>query len=107
MNLQFISTILARFVTVSFSQEEKGIRKYGKELDPLDNYDWLQMAEEELVDGFKYLQCAKVQRDMLQQRLDTMTRTATAAGDRIRELETEMSELRAAHDRRLWQRLAK
>ncbi|RDW17026.1 hypothetical protein CWR48_15605 [Oceanobacillus arenosus] len=43
------------FGKVADSQEDKGIAKYGKPLDPMDNYDWLQMALEEQVDGTKYL----------------------------------------------------
>lgn len=43
------------FTETARSQEQKGIEKYGRPLDPLDNYDWLKMAEEEMVDGYKYL----------------------------------------------------
>jgi len=45
------------------SQEVKGINKYGKSLDPLDNYDWLEMASEELVDAYKYFHAERVKRD--------------------------------------------
>jgi|SRR5690625_4111655 len=45
-----------KFVKVAESQERKGIEKYGQRLDPLDNkHDFLEMALEEQVDGFKYL----------------------------------------------------
>lgn len=43
------------FEDVADFQEIKGMNKYGKPLDPLDNYDWLKMALEEQVDGTKYL----------------------------------------------------
>jgi len=39
--------------------------KYGKALDPLDRYDWLQMCTEELVDAFKYLQAEKEKRTFI------------------------------------------
>lgn len=83
MNFQFISTILSRFVTVTFTQEDKGVKKYGKTLDPKDSYDWLEMAEEEIVDAWKYLQCAKHARE-------TDKAALKAAGERIRELEDQL-----------------
>lgn len=43
------------FNKVAQSQELKGIEKYGKPLNPYDNYDWLKMTLEEQVDGTKYL----------------------------------------------------
>lgn len=43
------------FNNVIENQSLKGIKKYGKELDYLDEYDWLGMAGEELADGFTYL----------------------------------------------------
>jgi len=38
------------------------MKKYGQPLEPLDNYDWLQMAREEQVDGYKYLEAEIVKR---------------------------------------------
>jgi len=43
------------FENIALKQEAKGIEKYGQRLNPLDRYDWLRMAAEEQVDGFKYL----------------------------------------------------
>lgn len=53
---------IVKFIEVAKSQEEYGINKYGQPLNPLDNYDWLEMALEELVDGFKYLHAEQVKR---------------------------------------------
>lgn len=39
------------------AQDEFGIRKYGKELNHRDNYDWMKMFLEEFADGLKYIQC--------------------------------------------------
>ena len=50
-----LETTKKAFAEVADLQEGKGIIKYGKPLDPLDNYDWLKMAAEEQVDGYKYL----------------------------------------------------
>ena len=50
-----LETTKKAFAEVADSQECKGIEKYGKPLDPLDNYNWLKMAAEEQVDGYKYL----------------------------------------------------
>ena len=44
------------------NQSLKGIKKYGKELDYLDEYDWLSMAGEELADGFTYILAEKRKR---------------------------------------------
>ena len=57
------------FAKSATSQEEKGIQKYGKPLNPLDNYDWLEMAKEEQVDGFKYLEAEKVKRNYIAQEI--------------------------------------
>lgn len=53
---------LIKFADVAHSQEKKGIAKYGKPLDPADDYDWTEMAIEELVDGFKYILAEQVRR---------------------------------------------
>ena len=50
----FRNTVLDFWVR-AYEQENKGIKKYGKALEPLDDYDWLTMAAEEQVDGYKYL----------------------------------------------------
>ncbi|RDW21020.1 hypothetical protein CWR48_04195 [Oceanobacillus arenosus] len=65
MNKKHLSRSIDSFADVATSQEEKGIVKYGKPLDPLDKYDWLQMAKEELVDGFKYLEAEHVKRQQI------------------------------------------
>ncbi len=48
---------LLQLKQVMQQQDEYGIRKYGKELDPKDNYNWLMMFMEEMADGMKYIQC--------------------------------------------------
>jgi len=55
MNKYHLDRTKFLFGLVADSQEEKGIKKYGKPLEPSDNYDWLKMALEEQVDGTKYL----------------------------------------------------
>ena len=47
---------------VANEQEEKGMKKYGQPLNPLDDYDWLDMARQEQVDGYKYLEAEIVKR---------------------------------------------
>src|SRR5690606_19056662 len=54
-NMEHLDLVKEVFGRVADNQEDKGIAKYGKPLDPLDDYDWLQMALEESVDGTKYL----------------------------------------------------
>ena len=47
---------------VANEQEEKGMQKYGQPLNPLDDYNWLDMARQEQVDGYKYLEAEIVKR---------------------------------------------
>lgn len=54
-NMKHLKKTKEIFGEVAYSQEIKGIEKYRQPLDPLDNYDWLEMALEEQVDGTKYL----------------------------------------------------
>lgn len=54
-------------------QEKKGMEKYGQPLNPLDNYDWLNMCLEEQTDGFKYLAAEKVKRDFIVDKIRKLT----------------------------------
>lgn len=48
----------------AIKQDEFGYKKYGQYLDPFDpKYDWLNMAEEELVDMMKYFHAERERRD--------------------------------------------
>ena len=58
----FLGKTINEFRKVAISQEEKGIAKYGHELRPNDNYNWLDMALEELVDATKYIIAEKAKR---------------------------------------------
>lgn len=53
--MQHLENTVIKFAETARTQEEKGIEKYGQPLNPLDSYDWLEMANEEMVDGYKYL----------------------------------------------------
>jgi len=39
------------------------MKKYGQPLDPSDSYEWIEMAKEEFVDGYKYLLAEQVRRN--------------------------------------------
>ena len=58
----FLSKVKREFDYLATMQEIKGIEKYGHELRPDDNYNWLDMALEELVDAVKYLVAEKEKR---------------------------------------------
>lgn len=61
--MHHLKSSINKFNEGAKKQEDKGIEKYGQPLDPLDNrYDWLEMAIEEQVDGFKYLHAEQVKR---------------------------------------------
>jgi hypothetical protein len=65
-NQTFLEKVINQFSRTARSQELKGIEKYGHELQPMDyKWDWLEMAKEELIDGFKYLAAEKERRDEL------------------------------------------
>ncbi|MDP4158398.1 MAG: hypothetical protein Q8911_01360 [Bacillota bacterium] len=65
-NKTFLEKVINQFSRTARTQEMKGIEKYGHELQPMENkYDWLEMAKEELIDGFKYLAAEKERRDKL------------------------------------------
>ena len=54
--MSFVDVANEEFTRVNEDQESKGIEKYGHSMKPLEpKWDWLQMAKEEFVDGFKYL----------------------------------------------------
>lgn len=80
--MNFFQRVINNFSEVAFKQEEKGIKKYGKELDPYnvdpetnEPYDWIGMAEEEFVDGFKYLFAERERRDEVFKNIKEMTET--------------------------------
>jgi len=62
-----------KFEEMAVSQEEKGMEKYGKPIDPLDDYDWLEMADEEMVDGYKYLHAEKIKRKFIVDKIRKLT----------------------------------
>lgn len=77
---RFLTETTAHFDRISKHQELKGVQKYGKPLNPLEclgDHDWLNMAEEELVDGFKYLQVEKEKKAVIKARLDYLVHYLT------------------------------
>lgn len=59
----FTKFVSDQITEVMIKQDEKGIRKYGKPLDPMDNYDWLVMAKEEAADMLKYFEAEHYKRN--------------------------------------------
>lgn len=72
MNFAHLEHTKDEFIKTANSQERKGILKYGKPLDPLDNYNWLEMAAEEQVDGYKYLIAEMEKRKFVTERIRTI-----------------------------------
>lgn len=60
--MEHLGFVKQKFSIVAENQENKGIEKYGQPLEPMDGYDWLEMAEQEQVDGYKYLVAEQVKR---------------------------------------------
>jgi len=63
MMFPFTKRVVDRIENVMNSQDSFGLEKYGKPLDPLDDYDWLGMAEEELADALKYFNAEREKRN--------------------------------------------
>ncbi len=61
--MNHLNHAIEEFAKTANNQENKGITKYGKPLNPYDNYDWLDMEFEELVDAAKYNRAEKRKRD--------------------------------------------
>lgn len=61
------------YIDVSNKQAEKGLEKYGQALDPLDNYDWLRMAEEEIIDNHQYLIAERKKRAFIVDKIRNLT----------------------------------
>lgn len=71
--MKHLNKSIKEFDRVARSQERKGVMKYGKALDPLDRYDWLNMVKEESVDGFKYLQAEIEKREFILNKIRKLT----------------------------------
>lgn len=59
LQMHHLHHTIKQFDDMARKQEGKGVIKYGKPLDPMDDYNWLDMAEEEMVDGFKYIEAQR------------------------------------------------
>lgn len=69
--MTFLDKVISSFSKTARTQEMKGIEKYGHELQPLEQkYDWLEMAKEEIVDGFKYLEAERERRDFITKKIE-------------------------------------
>lgn len=69
--LPFTKLVAEEITAKMIQQDDKGIEKYGKSLDPMDsNYDWLCMAEEEVADMLKYFKAEQVRRDKIIQEIE-------------------------------------
>lgn len=71
-NNKHLNLTIDSFTDVSYSQADKGINKYGKPLEPLDDYDWLSMAKEEAVDGYMYLEAEHQKRKFIVSKIRTL-----------------------------------
>lgn len=62
------------FEKVTRSQAKKGFKKYGKALDPMDNYSWINMAKEEAVDLYQYLHAQEQVNQVIAERIRVRTK---------------------------------
>lgn len=70
MRKDHLEYTIEEFMRVAEEQEKKGMKKYGKPLDPEDlKYDWLEMALEENVDSTKYLTAEIKKRQFIVERI--------------------------------------
>ena len=61
----FTEKFLDRVIEKAVSQDEFGLKKYGQYLNPMEGYDWLNMAFEEYVDLGKYIEAERYRRDVI------------------------------------------
>ncbi|OEH55917.1 hypothetical protein AQ616_18950 [Oceanobacillus sp. E9] len=73
MKFEHLERTKEQFSKTANIQEDKGILKYGQPLNPLDKYDWLEMAEQEQVDGYKYLIAEQVKRTFVVNKIRKIT----------------------------------
>lgn len=71
MKIPVINKAIDKYKRLAIKQGEKGIATYGQTLDALDNkHDWLQMAAEEQVDGFQYLEAERLKREFVVEKIE-------------------------------------
>lgn len=63
--LKFYEITNEEFKKVNEKQAQKGFENYGKYLNPADQYDWCDMALEELVDAVNYLVAEKERKQVV------------------------------------------
>lgn len=90
-----LANTVDEFRDVAESQELKGLPKYGQPLDPLDlKYDWLGMATEEQVDGFKYLVAEKRKRAFIADKITNVLSEVHMLGEQREEVMFWLDQLR-------------
>lgn len=90
----FFFEVIQRFRDVASAQDKKGLEKYGALLNPAhemniedktySEYDWLHMIEEEVVDGYKYIQMEKYRRESKREAIEDLTAKAITVLDEIK-----------------------
>lgn len=68
----FTKFVSDQITEVMVKQDEKGINKYGKPLNPMDNYDWLEMAKEEAADMLKYFEAEHYKRNNILNEVESL-----------------------------------
>jgi hypothetical protein len=61
----FTKVFVERMTQKAIDQDEFGYVKYKQYLDPMDDYDWLNMGTEEYVDLGKYMEAERYKRDKI------------------------------------------
>lgn len=82
--------ILGIIITKYVEQQLKGLAKYGVPINPLDQYDWLDMKAEEDIDGAVYSISQTIQR---QHELEQYDRKLLEVVDLINKGETTLEDL--------------
>ena len=71
--MKHLNRSLKEFEQVSRSQAKKGLVKYGQTLNPLDDYCWLDMELEELVDAVQYNRAQKDKQSFVLDKIRKLT----------------------------------
>jgi hypothetical protein len=63
--MNFFERVLNAFKITVTKQKNKGVKEYGKYVDPLDSYNWTKMAKEELADAFVYIEAEEAKKELV------------------------------------------
>lgn len=87
--------VAADLIAAIEKQRAKGVREYGKGVDPLDNYDWIDEGGSELIDCWVYLLAHKNLVRHLKTRVAELEETQKQLQEKLHSAVARVAELEA------------